>query len=222
MVPLFLDEIGDISLDMQTKLLRVLQEMTFERVGSSDSVKVDVRLIAATHQNLEKLIDQGLFRQDLYYRLNVISLTVPPLRERREDIPELAAHFLRAFAGRTGKPVVQLDDDVLSILKQYSWPGNVRQMENVIERALVVAESQTVTLADLPDELADELDAEVHSWGPLKRKRTANWFRLASMENGPSKRPAQERERLIQGVVQQARGNKAEAARAMGLAHAAL
>ena len=216
---LFLDEIGDISLDMQTKLLRVLQEMTFERVGSSDSVKVDVRLIAATHQNLEKLIDENRFRQDLYYRLNVISLTVPPLRERREDIPELAAHFLCWFAARSGKPVVQLDDDVLSVLKHYSWPGNVRQMENVIERALVVAEGQTITLADLPAELADEADAE----SLLKTIEAAEDDEMVpvGIQGERDERHRKERERLIR-ALSSARGNKAEAARAMGLARSTL
>jgi transcriptional regulator with GAF, ATPase, and Fis domain len=129
---LFLDEIGDISLEVQTKLLRVLQEMTFERVGSSEPVKVDVRLIAATHQRLEALIRQGRFREDLYYRLDVISIHVPPLRERREDIIELANYFLRQYAQRCGKEMTLIDDDALLVLKAYSWPGNVRQLENVI------------------------------------------------------------------------------------------
>src|SRR5207245_1529327 len=104
----------------------VLQEMTFERVGSSSSMEVDVRIIAATHQNLEQLIRAGRFREDLYYRLNVISIPVPALRQRREDIPELAQHFLSVYALRTGKQVEQIDDDALLILKNYSWPGNIR------------------------------------------------------------------------------------------------
>src|SRR5207248_43737 len=141
----FLDEVGDISLEVQTKLLRVLQEMTFERVGSSDPVRVDVRVIAATHQDLEQLIRVGRFREDLYYRLNVISVPLPPLRERCEDVPELAQHFLRLYAQRAGKAVTQLDDDALAVLKGYAWPGNVRQLEHVIERAVVLAEGDTVT-----------------------------------------------------------------------------
>jgi transcriptional regulator with GAF, ATPase, and Fis domain len=216
---LFLDEIGDISLDMQTKLLRVLQEMTFERVGSSESIKVDVRLIAATHQNLEKLIEEGRFRQDLYYRLNVISLTVPPLRERREDIPELASHFLRSFAARTGKPVVQLEDDVLSVLKNYSWPGNVRQMENVIERAVVVAEGQTITLADLPVELAEDADVDAYLGTPEPAEDED--MVPVGIHGERAERHRKERERLIR-ALSSARGNKAEAARAMGLARSTL
>src|SRR5262249_4528520 len=121
---LFLDEIGDISLEVQTKLLRVLQEKTFERVGSSEPVTVDVRIIAATHQDLEALIQQGRFREDLFYRLNVFPIFVPPLRERPEDIPELATHFMRLSAQRCRKEVTQMDDDVLAILKSYAWPGN--------------------------------------------------------------------------------------------------
>src|SRR5262245_33458744 len=154
---LFLDEIGDISLEVQTKLLRVLQEMTFERVGSSEPVQVDVRILAATHQNLEELIRQGRFRLDLFYRINVFPIVVPPLRERREDIPELAMHFLRVHAARSGKPAGQLDDDAFLALKSYHWPGNIRQLENVIERAVVVAESSVLTVEDLPPDLSQEV-----------------------------------------------------------------
>ncbi|MFM7148496.1 MAG: sigma-54 interaction domain-containing protein, partial [Gemmataceae bacterium] len=141
---LFLDEIGDISLEVQTKLLRVLEEMTFERVGSSEPVKVDVRIIAATHRDLEKMIAEGRFREDLYFRLNVLPIHVPPLRDRVEDIPELAYHFLRIYAEKLGKPAQNLDDDAMVLLKSYSWPGNVRQLENVIERAVVIAEGTTI------------------------------------------------------------------------------
>ena len=218
---LFLDEIGDISLDIQTKLLRVLQEMTFERVGSSESIKVDVRLVAATHQNLERLIEEGRFRQDLYYRLNVISLTMPPLRDRREDIPELAVHFLRSFATRTGRPVVQLDDDVLALLKEYSWPGNVRQMENVIERALVVAEGELITLADLPADIIEQVSLE--SAGRNEEEEDDEEAELVpvGIQGERSERHRKERERLIR-ALSSARGNKAEAARALGLARSTL
>src|SRR5262249_15367866 len=116
---LFLDEIGDVSLEVQTKLLRVLQDRTFERVGSSDSVTADVRILAATHQDLEVLIQQGRFREDLYYRLNVFPIFVPPLRERWEDIPELAMHFLKQAAQRCNKLLTQIDDDALGVLKAY-------------------------------------------------------------------------------------------------------
>ena len=185
----FLDEIGDISLDMQTKLLRVLQEMTFERVGSSDPVSVDVRVIAATHQDLEKLIVQGRFRQDLFYRLNVISITAPPLRDRREDIPELAAHFLQIFSTRSGKPIAQMDDDVLAVLKEFSWPGNIRQLENVIERAVVVAEGSSIRLVDLPDEILREVDLTAPARRMVElsqRRRSAPWLASAFRRRGSS------------------------------------
>ncbi len=137
---LFLDEIGDINLEVQTKLLRVLQEMAFERVGSSQPVKVDVRILAATHQDLEALIRAGRFREDLYYRLNVIPLRTPALRERREDIFELAVFFLGRHARRIGKPVAHLDDEAVEALVAHDWPGNIRELENVIERAVVLAD----------------------------------------------------------------------------------
>jgi transcriptional regulator with GAF, ATPase, and Fis domain len=150
---LFLDEIGDINLEVQTKLLRVLQEMSFERVGSSQPISVDVRIIAATHQDLEALIRAGRFREDLYYRLNVICLHAPALRERREDIFELAVFFLNLHAQRTGTRVTHLDPEAVDALVAYDWPGNIRELENVLERVVVLADGPAVTLADLPPEL---------------------------------------------------------------------
>jgi len=150
---LFLDEIGDINLEVQTKLLRVLQEMSFERVGSSQPITVDVRILAATHQDLEGLIRTGRFREDLYYRLNVIFLSTPALRERREDIFELALYFLNLHAERTGKLVTHLDPEAVEAMVAYDWPGNIRELENTLERAVVLADGPSVTLEDLPVEL---------------------------------------------------------------------
>ncbi len=150
---LFLDEIGDINLEVQTKLLRVLQEMSFERVGSSQPITVDVRILAATHQDLEALIRGGRFREDLYYRLNVFDLRTPPLRERREDIFELAVYFLNLHAGRSGKLVTHLDPEAVEALVAYDWPGNIRELENTVERAVVLADGPSVTIDDLPQEL---------------------------------------------------------------------
>ena len=150
---LFLDEIGDINLEVQTKLLRVLQEMSFERVGSSQPITVDVRILAATHQDLEALIRAGRFREDLYYRLNVICLHAPALRERREDIFELAVYFLNLHAQRTGKLVTHLDPEAVEALVAYDWPGNIRELENVLERAVVLADGPAVMFDDLPLEL---------------------------------------------------------------------
>jgi transcriptional regulator with GAF, ATPase, and Fis domain len=150
---LFLDEIGDINLEVQTKLLRVLQEMSFERVGSSQPISVDVRILAATHQDLEALIRAGRFREDLYYRLNVICLCAPALRERREDIFELALYFLNLHAQRAGKLVTHLDPEAVEALVAYDWPGNIRELENVLERAVVLADGAAVMFDDLPQEL---------------------------------------------------------------------
>jgi transcriptional regulator with GAF, ATPase, and Fis domain len=150
---LFLDEIGDINLEVQTKLLRVLQEMSFERVGSSQPITVDVRILAATHQDLEALIRAGRFREDLYYRLNVICLRTPPLRERREDILELAVWFLNQHAQRSGKLVTHIDPEAVEALVAYDWPGNIRELENVLERAVVLADGPAVMVDDLPQEL---------------------------------------------------------------------
>ncbi len=150
---LFLDEIGDINLEVQTKLLRVLQEMSFERVGSSQPITVDVRILAATHQDLETLIRTGRFREDLYYRLNVICLWTPALRQRREDIFELALYFLNLHAQQSGSLVNHLDPETVEALVAYDWPGNIRELENVLERAVVLAEGPAVTLDDLPPEL---------------------------------------------------------------------
>jgi len=147
---IFLDEIGDMEPAMQAKLLRVLQEREFERVGGETTIRVDVRIIAATNRNLEEMVRTGRFREDLYWRLNVIPIFLPPLRERREDIPRLAEYFLAKLAGRLGKKVQGITAQALACLEQYAWPGNVRELENVIERAVNLAEGATVTAADLP------------------------------------------------------------------------
>ncbi len=219
---LFLDEIGDISLEVQTKLLRVLQEMTFERVGSSDPVKVNVRLIAATHQDLEALIRQGRFREDLYYRLNVISLPVPPLRERREDIPELALHFLRHYAQRCGKSVTQIEDDALAVLKAHAWPGNIRELENVIERAVVVVDGPAVSVHELPPELLQAGQARTARGRPewSENERTPV-FSTVGLRAEREEFEQRERERLVRALAA-ADGNKARAARALGLARSTL
>jgi transcriptional regulator with GAF, ATPase, and Fis domain len=221
---LLLDEIGDISLEVQTKLLRVLQEMTIERVGSSEPVKVDVRILAATHQDLQALIRQGRFREDLYYRLNVFPILVPPLRERGEDIAELALHFLRQSAQRCHKDVVGLDDDALLVLKAYWWPGNIRQLENVMERAVVIAEGPVVSVRELPPDLLRAVDeagmAPTGDWQEDNNERPLPLVRPA-LDGERRARDLRDREQLIQALTA-AGGNKAEAARALGLARSTL
>ncbi|MGC8884136.1 MAG: sigma-54-dependent transcriptional regulator [Bryobacteraceae bacterium] len=145
---IFLDEIGDIGSKLQADLLRVLQERSFYRVGGSEEVQVDVRVIAATHQDLRALVDEGKFREDLYYRLNVIEIHLPPLRERREDIPLLAGHFAERISHELGKPAEEIAEDAMRVLMDYSWPGNVRELENAIERAIVSCRGRTLTAED--------------------------------------------------------------------------
>lgn len=150
---LFLDEIGDISLETQIKLLRVLQMRSFEPVGGTRTVEVDVRLITATHQDLNKLIKDGKFRDDLFYRLNVVNIMLPTLAERTEDLFELSIYFLKKAAEKLGKRITHIDEETLEALKHYHWPGNIRELENVIERAVVMCDGECVSLRDLPDEI---------------------------------------------------------------------
>ena len=141
---IFLDEIGDMPLNLQSKILRVLQEKEFYRVGGSSTIKVDVRFIASTNQNLEKMVQEGQFREDLYYRLNVFTMHLPPLRERKEDIPLLARSLLGRIVERLGRPPIQISDAAMARLQAYHWPGNIRQLKNVIERAVVVGFSDVL------------------------------------------------------------------------------
>jgi len=146
---LFLDEIGELPLGLQAKLLRFLDSGEFRRVGSNKTLKVDVRVIAATNKNLTVLIQSGGFRQDLYYRLNVININVPPLRERREDISDLANHFLTKYSNKLSKNVTDFSPQALEALNNYTWPGNVRELENVVERAVIICDSETLGVKDL-------------------------------------------------------------------------
>jgi two-component system response regulator AtoC len=153
---LFLDEIGDLPMMVQIKLLRVLQEFTFERLGSNAPVKVDVRLISATNQDLKKKIQAGAFREDLFYRLNVITIEIPPLRERREDIKPLTDFFIKRFTERSHKQLKGISKDAFSKLLRYEWPGNIRELENVIERAMVLCRGDLIESGDLPLKIETE------------------------------------------------------------------
>lgn len=141
---LFLDEIGEVTPGVQVKLLRVLQEREFERIGSSKTIRVDVRLVAATNKDLKKAIDEGTFREDLYYRLNVVPIELPPLRERQEDIPLLVTHFVKKYSEETGRPITRVADGALDLLREYQWRGNIRELENCIERAVILAEDDII------------------------------------------------------------------------------
>jgi len=146
---LFLDEIGDMSANTQAKILRVLQEHEFERLGGTRTIRVDVRLIAATNRDLSAMVESGAFREDLYYRLNVVTIEMPSLRERKDDIPPLAAFFIKRFGGELKKKIDGLDPDAVKLLMRYNWPGNIRELENSIERAMLLADGLTISSADL-------------------------------------------------------------------------
>lgn len=150
---LFLDEIGETSPALQVRLLRVLQDGTFQRVGGTTTIKTDVRIISATNQDLQQLVKNKTFREDLYYRLNVITIFVPSLRERIDDLPLFVKHFIHRYAEKLHKPVKNIDQQALAYLKAYSWPGNIRELENVIERAVALADNEMITTRDLPDHI---------------------------------------------------------------------
>jgi len=166
---MFLDEIGELDLSVQAKLLRVLQEREVERLGTNKRSKVDFRLISSTNRDLKQEVEQGRFREDLFYRINVIQMEVPPLRNRRQDIPLLAAEFLNGFSLRKNKPQ-SLSDEVMEVFINYEWPGNVRQLKNVIERAVVLARDERITLRDLPEEFLSHCRnmKNIESVKPLK------------------------------------------------------
>ncbi len=194
---LFLDEIGDTSAAFQAKLLRVLQERSFERVGGSQTVEVDLRVVAATHRDLRGLVAEGRFREDLFYRLHVVALQVPALRERRGDIAPLARHCLRRIARKLGRPALELARETLAVLEGYAWPGNVRELENALERAAVLSEDDSILPEDLPVELV------AVSTGPAP--------------TGFHEQVEDFRRRLIAETLERCQGNQTRAARALGL-----
>ena len=197
---LFMDEIGEISPAMQAKLLRVLQAGEFERVGGTHTLRVDVRLVAATNADLAGLVREKRFREDLYYRLNVIAVHLPPLRERCEDIPLLAHHFLRRFAAKNAKTVTGFTEEALDLLQTYAWPGNVRELENVIERAVVLTRSPLITPADLPETLTGSEQSVRHLVISIGTP-------LEEVED-----------RLIEETLRYAKGDKTIAAKLLGIA----
>jgi transcriptional regulator with GAF, ATPase, and Fis domain len=145
---LCLDEIGELPLELQAKLLRVIQHSEFERLGSSQTIKVDVRIVATTNRNLEEAVQQGRFRQDLYYRLNVFPITVPPLRQRKDDIPLLVRVFVERYARKLGKPITSIPKETMKALQDYPWPGNIRELESIIERAVILCPGPGLQLMD--------------------------------------------------------------------------
>jgi DNA-binding NtrC family response regulator len=196
---LFLDEIGELTPPLQSKLLRAVQERTVERLGSNMPVPVDIRLITATSRNLEEAVQEGEFREDLYYRLNVVTVPLPPLRERRQDIPALVEHFLHR-----GGRAASITSKALTILSEYHWPGNVRELENTIERALVLAREGIVT----------ENEVELR---PVQSKPEAGWAAQAPLEAGWQTNLAELEKSLVERALRHAEGNKSKAAERLGI-----
>ncbi|RJO66250.1 MAG: sigma-54-dependent Fis family transcriptional regulator [Myxococcales bacterium] len=197
---LFLDEIGDLSPTAQSKLLRLIQERTFERVGSAQSLSADVRIIGATHRNLEKLIEEGKFREDLYYRINVIAIDLPPLRERMEDIGVLLNTFLAEFKAKYQKPALTVAREAVAAMERYDWPGNVREMRNLVENLVILAQGERIAPADLPEKLSARSVSD----------NEAAWL------SGAYTLDEVERE-VIRRTLLRTGGNKSEAAKLLGI-----
>ncbi len=201
---ILLDEIGDTPLAMQVQLLRVIQEKSVIRVGGAEEIPVDVRILAATNQSLKQKIEQGQFREDLYYRLNVVTLRIPPLRDRRDDIMPLCSFFLAKFNRAFGKQVERFDDEVVDILLNYAFPGNVRELENIVERAVILSEDWAVTRKNLPQRFQN-------SPTRLPAEQTEGFLTLAELED-----------RYIQKVLKALDGNRNEASKTLGISRASL
>jgi PAS domain S-box-containing protein len=200
---LFLDEIGDISPALQIRLLRVLQDKVYEPLGSTESLKTDVRVVAATNKNLEELVASGKFRPDLYYRVNVVKLVLPPLRERKEDIPLLVEHFIRKFGRLSGKEIQGLSPEVLPVLMAHDFPGNIRELENIVEYAIVVCKNSLISLEHLPDYLRERTGASPKR---LAKEMQQPGFSLHDMERG-----------LLYEVLKKNHWNKKATAAQMGI-----
>jgi len=205
---LFLDEVGDLPVPLQVKLLRAIQEEEIRRVGSSTTIKVDVRLITATLKNLGEEIKKGTFREDLYYRLNVLPIHLPPLRERKEDIPLLAEHFIKRFNTEMGKNVETISPECLQALGDYSWPGNVRELENMVERALVLENSKILNFESLPD--------------VIRNQEVNPAIKAAANELSIKKMMAIMEQELIKKALEKTNGNRTWAAKLLEISHRAL
>jgi Nif-specific regulatory protein len=194
----FLDEIGELNGVLQSKLLRVLQQREFERVGGVKTIRIDVRFIAATNRNLEEAVAAGNFRQDLYYRLNVVKLLIPPLRDRREDIPLLALYFTAKYSTKTKRRVTGISPEARDLLVRYDWPGNIRELENAMERAVVLGTTESI----LPDDLPESIWESESKTGPAR-----NFHEAVN----------QAKKEIVQSAIEQAGGNYSNAARLLGL-----
>jgi DNA-binding NtrC family response regulator len=211
---LFLDEIGELSLNSQVKLLRVLQQKEFTRLGSSKPLPLRARVLFATHRNLKKMVETSTFRQDLYFRVNVMTIEVPALCERAEDIPILAEHFLKKYAAECGTPIRGFEPEAVELLQNYDWPGNIRELENAIQRAVIVANRETIGVADLPPHIHRAGD-NVISISGLKS-------RTAGLAESFEERLKEYKVKLATEAVRECKGNKTLAAQKLNLSRAYL
>ena len=219
---LFLDEIGEIPVEMQVKLLRALQESEFERVGGIKTLHVDVRLIAATNRDLKALIADGKFREDLYYRLAVVPISLPPLRDRKQDIPLLVEHFIAKYDQRLGKRVERIDDEAMQVLLGYSWPGNIRELENLMERSVLFADGPGIQGASLPDALRERApgpDTPIAAVGPLGAIAAPSG---ASMKEIVRHAQAELEKELITRALEETGGNVTRAAKRLQISRKSL
>ena len=216
----FLDEIGEMDLSLQVKILRVLQEREFERVGGGKTIKADVRVVAATNRDLEEEVRRGAFREDLFYRLNVIPIVLPPLRDRGEDVLVLARHFLRNFCANNRQAVLGMAEEVADILARYSWPGNVRELENFMERMSILCDGEIIGLVDLPDKILRETGVEVPKRIPAPVDASFRWPELRDLRDqdmGLKEFLDQVEERLLTEALGEVDGIKNKAAEVLGI-----
>ncbi len=219
---LFLDEIGEVPVEMQVKLLRALQESEFERVGGIKTIRVDVRLIAATNRDLKALIADGKFREDLYYRLAVVPIWLPPLRDRKEDIPVLVQHFIEKYDKRLGKKVERMEDEALHVLLGYSWPGNIRELENLMERSVLFADGGVILASSLPDSLRERAPGTpvpIAALGPLGAIAAPSG---ASMKEIVRQAQAELERDLIGRALEETGGNVTRAAKRLQISRKSL
>jgi len=211
---LFLDEIGDMSLQVQSKLLRVLEESSFERVGGAKSIEVDIRVIAATNKDLPELIRRGEFRDDLYYRINIVNLRLPPLRERRGDIPELVGYFIAKYAAKYNRPVADASSEVMDLWSRHDWPGNVRELQNAVNQAVLLCRGRTIDLATLAT--AQGREAPIPSAGPprpgLARLPEEDLSSFTTLKSLRDEVTARYERRLIEAALRRNNGNKSRTA----------
>jgi len=210
---LFLDEVGELPKEMQVKLLRAIQEQAFERVGGLKTIKVDVRLITATNRNLFQDVKEGRFREDLFYRLNVLPIHLPALRERKDDIPLLVSYFVDRFRKKLARDIEGLDDEVLDLFINYDWPGNIREMENLLERLVLMARGQTITLADVPGEIRQAVQEQALLPPEKKPSQFKEFIRTHTEEA--------ERQLLVR-CLEECGGNVTRAAQQLGLSRKGL